>query len=397
MARAQQGRVLPPDDPRRGAAGDACSCASARTPPTACARSSIPGARSSSRTTASTTTASSRPATTRADLAALAAHGIEPPYIAFASTIEPRKNVPTLVRAFARVAASRPDLRLVLAGADGWGAREARDAIAASGVATRVLRPGYLDDRRRSPRSSGRPRSSRTRRSRRASACPRSKALACGAPVVTTTGSALAEVVDDAALLVPPDDPDALADAIAPVLDDPALAARLRAAGPGARRAVHVGPVRRPTRRRVPTRREGRGPDVKALITGGGGFVGRYLPRALRGGRRRRRRRSTARGDEPVDITDRARGPRRRSRAHRPEVVYHLAALSHVGESWDDPTARAPRQRRRDRATCSTPRARPASRRVVVVGSAEEYGRVDERDLPLHEDAPLRPIDARTA
>ena len=40
-----------------------------------------------------------------ADLAALAEHGIEPPYIAFASTIEPRKNVPTLVRAFARVAA----------------------------------------------------------------------------------------------------------------------------------------------------------------------------------------------------------------------------------------------------------------------------------------------------
>src|SRR4051794_36919576 len=79
-----------------------------------------------------------------ADLRALAAHGIEPPYIAFASTIEPRKNVPNLVRAFARIAPARPDLRLVLAGSDGWGARAARDAIANSGVATRVMRPGYL-------------------------------------------------------------------------------------------------------------------------------------------------------------------------------------------------------------------------------------------------------------
>ena len=70
------------------------------------------------------------------DLATLARHGIEPPYIAFASTIEPRKNVPTLVRAFAQIAAARPDLRLILAGSDGWGAREARDAITASGVAT---------------------------------------------------------------------------------------------------------------------------------------------------------------------------------------------------------------------------------------------------------------------
>jgi glycosyltransferase involved in cell wall biosynthesis len=49
---------------------------------------------------------------------------------------------------------------------------------------------------------------------------------------VTTTGSALAEVVDNAALLVPPDDPAALADAMTRVLDDPDVAARLRVAGP---------------------------------------------------------------------------------------------------------------------------------------------------------------------
>ncbi|HEV7525628.1 MAG TPA: glycosyltransferase family 1 protein, partial [Acidimicrobiia bacterium] len=81
-----------------------------------------------------------------ADLLALGKHGITRPYIAFASTIEPRKDVPTLVRAFARIAGAHPDVQLVVAGGDGWGVAEARDAIAASGVATRILRPGYLED-----------------------------------------------------------------------------------------------------------------------------------------------------------------------------------------------------------------------------------------------------------
>jgi glycosyltransferase involved in cell wall biosynthesis len=57
------------------------------------------------------------------------------------------------------------------------------------------------------------------------------EALACGAPLVTTTGSALDEVVGDAALTVTPGDPDALAGALREALH-PEVAARLRAAGP---------------------------------------------------------------------------------------------------------------------------------------------------------------------
>ena len=49
---------------------------------------------------------------------------------------------------------------------------------------------------------------------------------------MTTTGSALAEVVGNAALTVPADDADAFAGAIESVLEDPAIEARLRGAGP---------------------------------------------------------------------------------------------------------------------------------------------------------------------
>jgi glycosyltransferase involved in cell wall biosynthesis len=63
---------------------------------------------------------------------------------------------------------------------------------------------------------------------------PAVEAMACGVPVVATTGGALPEVVGsdgETGLLVPPDDPGALAGAIGRLLDDPALRRRLGAAG----------------------------------------------------------------------------------------------------------------------------------------------------------------------
>jgi glycosyltransferase involved in cell wall biosynthesis len=63
---------------------------------------------------------------------------------------------------------------------------------------------------------------------------PAVEAMACGVPVVATTGGALPEVVGadgETGLLVPPDDPSALAGAIGRLLDSPELRARLGAAG----------------------------------------------------------------------------------------------------------------------------------------------------------------------
>lgn len=60
---------------------------------------------------------------------------------------------------------------------------------------------------------------------------PAGEAMACGIPVISTTGGALPEVVGDAGILVPPADADALTRAIIDILDHPDLALRLGAAG----------------------------------------------------------------------------------------------------------------------------------------------------------------------
>jgi glycosyltransferase involved in cell wall biosynthesis len=60
---------------------------------------------------------------------------------------------------------------------------------------------------------------------------PAGEAMACGVPVLSTTGGALPEVVGNAGVLVPPSAPDALARAIADLMDDPQRARELGQAG----------------------------------------------------------------------------------------------------------------------------------------------------------------------
>lgn len=166
-----------------------------------------------------------------ADLTMLASIGVRPPYVAFVGTLEPRKDVPRLVAAFDRLAPAHPGLQLVLAGRPEWGARAVDRAIGAARHADRIVRPGFLVDE------------AVPALFRRAAVVgypslvegfglPALEALACGAPLVTTTGSAMEEVVGDAGLLVPPADTDALTDAVAELLETPLTVERLGRAGP---------------------------------------------------------------------------------------------------------------------------------------------------------------------
>lgn len=163
-----------------------------------------------------------------ADRALLARAGVRPPYIAFLGTLEPRKNVPGLVRAFDALAKRHPDVRLVLAGGRGWGSEAVDEAVAGARHGDRVVRTGYV------------PAEVAPALLRQAAAVaypafeegfglPALEALACGAPLVTTRGTPMEEVSGGAALLVEPGDERGLAEALDELLrGGPAVEARRR-------------------------------------------------------------------------------------------------------------------------------------------------------------------------
>jgi glycosyltransferase involved in cell wall biosynthesis len=151
---------------------------------------------------------------------ALTARGVRAPYLLFVGTIEPRKDVPTLIDAFARLRACRRfPHRLVLAGAPGHGIAQAREAARRHGVEREIDWLGYVD-RRHLPALY-----------RAADAFvfpsiyegfgfPPLEALACGTPVVGSSAPSLSEILGQGAAVVPPRDPAALAGAVERVLSD---------------------------------------------------------------------------------------------------------------------------------------------------------------------------------
>ena len=161
-----------------------------------------------------------------AEVAALRARlGLARPYLLGLGTLEPRKDLPALVRAFAKLAPEIPH-DLVLAGLAGWGSGAVHDAVTASGVADRVKLAGYIPEADKAALFTGAEVFAYPSHYE-GFGLPVLEAMACGTPAVTTTGGSLPEVAGDAALLIEPGDTDALAGAIGRVLADPAAGAGL--------------------------------------------------------------------------------------------------------------------------------------------------------------------------
>jgi glycosyltransferase involved in cell wall biosynthesis len=147
-------------------------------------------------------------------------------YVLALGTIEPRKDYPSLVHAFGILAEKLDDVALVIAGPDGWGADALEAALGASRRRGRIVRLGHVPSNR----------FDRLLARAAVVAYPSVyegfglvplEAMAAGVPVVATAAGAVPEVTGDGALLVPPRDVDALAEALLKTLCDEAERAAL--------------------------------------------------------------------------------------------------------------------------------------------------------------------------
>jgi glycosyltransferase involved in cell wall biosynthesis len=157
--------------------------------------------------------------------------GVEDDFLLFVGTLEPRKNLVTLLKAFAQIleqTSLRP--QLVLAGGEGWLMAETDSFIRSAGIGERLRMTGYLDDE-----------------DLRAlySSCqafiypslyegfglPPLEAMACGAPVIGSRIGALGETLGDAAILIDPLAVESLARAIADLLENHKRRQELSSAG----------------------------------------------------------------------------------------------------------------------------------------------------------------------
>jgi glycosyltransferase involved in cell wall biosynthesis len=153
-------------------------------------------------------------------------------YILFVGTLEPRKNVQTLLQAFAHMRAEppRPDVSLVIAGGNGWGKENYLASVDALKLRDHVRFTGFVADDHLPDLYRGAllfvyP------SLYEGFGLPVLEAMACGTPVITSDRTSLPEVAGDAALLVDPTRPEALAAAMSSVLSDSALHQALRAKG----------------------------------------------------------------------------------------------------------------------------------------------------------------------
>ncbi len=164
---------------------------------------------------------------------------ITKPFVLYVGTVEPRKNLLTLVRAFEDVVSGSDfSLQLVIAGRKGWMVDDLFRQVRQSPVAEQIIFTGYLSDDDLCALYSS---------------CalfvylslyegfglPPLEAMACGAPVIASRIPSLSETISEAALLVAPTDVRELARNIRSLLQDEDL--RTQLAKKGAQRASELG------------------------------------------------------------------------------------------------------------------------------------------------------------
>jgi len=150
------------------------------------------------------------------------------PYILHVGTLQPRKNIPTLIDAFRNL--DRQDFDLVLVGGKGWLYEEIFNRVRQGGLADQVRFIGYVTDQDLPLWYNGAAMVVLPSEYE-GFGLPAAQAMACGTPVIASNVSAFPEVTGGAALLFDPYDISALADHIQTVLDDKEITATMQAKG----------------------------------------------------------------------------------------------------------------------------------------------------------------------
>ncbi len=162
-----------------------------------------------------------RPVTDTAALAAVRQkYGLPPDFVLFVGTIEPRKNLTTLLKAFQVSSFTFHALKLVIAGRQGWLYEETIAQARELGTAVQFIGGVLPEDL---PALYSAARLFVLPSLYEGFGLPVLEAMACGTPVVCSHASSLPEVAGDAALLVEPHDVDGLAAALQRALSDEAL------------------------------------------------------------------------------------------------------------------------------------------------------------------------------
>ncbi len=157
-------------------------------------------------------------------------YGLDDPFVLYVGTIEPRKNLGRLAQAFAQARRRGRGERLVLVGQLGWKHAALFKQIEDSGLVDVVRWIGYVPDEDL-PALYNLARVVAFPSLYEGFGLPVIEGMACGAPVLTSNRSSMAELGAGAALLVDPTEPDALADGLVRMLADAALREELRTAG----------------------------------------------------------------------------------------------------------------------------------------------------------------------
>jgi glycosyltransferase involved in cell wall biosynthesis len=151
-------------------------------------------------------------------------------FLLYVGMIEPRKNLSTLLKAFAKVADQMPDHRLVIVGPKGWMVDNIHQQTDQLRISDKVYFTGYVE-RDDLPLIYNLAEVFIYPSTYEGFGLPVLEAMACGTPVISSNVSSMPEILGDAGVLIAPNNPQALGQSLLDLINDPMERQRLSLKG----------------------------------------------------------------------------------------------------------------------------------------------------------------------